>query len=332
MLLRLLVVLPFLLAASGCTYDASVANSPAFNVYSNYSDKIPGRFALYVDDRKVGARVANVRTHACSAHSFRVETGSSFATSVHQTFRNLVEEIEVVPQPVAGADLGSRGFTGMIAVAMEDADFELTFIEGFWSDQVEGEAEYVARILVDGPQGRVLGTTAEASEDYRGGAGFGCDGGSAAISQASSAALKKLMERLGDRLVNAPRVRELKTAAYSINQAPLSQAQAPLSQLTQPVTNGVNPAGAFVDGEWFAQAGPWQLYLKIENGNFTGRARHSNTGPYDVSGQVLQDGLVAGRVNGNTGSPWGSLSGSFPSVSLVQNGRVYASFELAKKI
>lgn len=323
MLWRPLFLANLILAVAGCAYDAPVANSPAFNVYSSYSDKIPGRFALYVDDRKIGPRVANIRTHMCSGHSFHVDTGGSFATSVHQTFRNLVEEIEVVRQPIAGADLAAGGFTGMIVVAMEDADFELTFVEGFWSSKVDGEAEYVARILVDGPYGRVLGTTVEATEDYHGGAGFYCDGGSAAISQASSAALKELMERLGDRLVNAPRVRELTTAASSINEVP--------SNASNQVMNvGVIPVG--MDGEWFAQTGPWQLYLNIENGVFTGRARHSKSSSYDVSGRVLRDGLVAGRIDGSNGSTLGSLSGSFPSVSIVQNGQVYASFELEKKI
>ncbi|WP_193368317.1 hypothetical protein [Pelagibius marinus] len=325
MLWRPLFAAIVLLAVAGCAYDAPVADSPAFNVYSSYSEKIPGRFALYVDDRKVGPTAANVRTYACSAHTFSIETGASFATSVHQTFRNLVDEIEVVHQPIAGTDLPAHGFTGMISVALEDAEFELTFIEGFWSDKVDTEAEYVARILVEGPQGRVLGTTVEASEDYRGAAGFACDGGSAAISQASSAALKELMERLGDRLVNAPRVRELTTAGYSSNQAPLNATN-------QVMKVGTSPAGIAWDGEWLAQTGPWQLYLKIENGTLTGRARHLRSQPYEVSGQVLQDGIVAGRINGSGGSALGSLSGSFPSVSIVQNGQIYASFELEKKI
>jgi len=113
-------------------------------------------------------------------------------------------------------------------------------------------------------------------------------------------------------------------------QSPLS-ATAPSSAPTQ-TTTAANPAGALWDGEWLAQAGPWQLYLKVDNGTFTGRARYTKANPYDVSGQILQDGLVAGRVGSSGGASWGSLSGSFPSVSLVQNGQVQASFELQKKI
>lgn len=114
-------------------------------------------------------------------------------------------------------------------------------------------------------------------------------------------------------------------------QASLST-KAPSSSPIQPPNDTANPAAALWDGEWFAQAGPWQLYLKVENGTFTGRARQPNANPYEVSGQILRDGLVAGRFNGGGGSSWGSLSGAFPSVSLVQNGRIQASFELQKRI
>lgn len=198
-----------LLAASGCTYNASVESSPAFNVYSNYSDKVPGRFALYVGDDKTGVQEVDLLTYACSAHSYKIETGSSFSSSVHQTFENLVEELEVVELPLTAEDLRARDFTAMISVTLEDAEFELTVIQKFWSGDMAGEAEYVARLVVEGHNGRVLGTTVEASEDYRNDAGDGCDGGAKAISQASAAALKELMVRLGERLVNAPRVREL---------------------------------------------------------------------------------------------------------------------------
>jgi hypothetical protein len=121
-------------------------------------------------------------------------------------------------------------------------------------------------------------------------------------------------------------------ACKEVVQSTARQTQVPVNESQQPIKDGAQLAATTWDGEWFAQAGAWQLYVQIENGSFTGRARHPNASPYDVSGQILQDGLVAGRVNGNAGSPWGSLSGSFPSVSLVQNGQVQASFELAKKI
>lgn len=122
------------------------------------------------------------------------------------------------------------------------------------------------------------------------------------------------------------------TGADNKYESPVNITMVPLNEPSQSTAASAYPADASWDGEWLAQAGPWQLYMKIENGNFTGRAMRTNADPYEVSGRILQDGLVAGRVDSNGVSAGGSLSGSFPSVSIVQNGQVQASFELAKKV
>ena len=47
--MRFLVITFTVLFTSACAYNTPVDVSPAYNVYSNYEDKLPGRYALYVD-------------------------------------------------------------------------------------------------------------------------------------------------------------------------------------------------------------------------------------------------------------------------------------------
>jgi hypothetical protein len=69
---------------SACSYKAPTQISPAYNVYTNYSDKIPGRYALHVDGSKFSEDVA-VSGFACSAHTFPVDARYAFEACVRET-------------------------------------------------------------------------------------------------------------------------------------------------------------------------------------------------------------------------------------------------------
>ncbi len=81
----------------------------------------------------------------------------------------------------------------------------------------------------------------------------------------------------------------------------------------------------------FAKEGAWFLYLEAENGAFTGRALRTGRDPYRVAGTISPESLVTGRVEDERGASTGSLSGTFPNISLFQNGRSQASFSLEKR-
>lgn len=87
-------------------------------------------------------------------------------------------------------------------------DAELIVIPGFWTVQIEGDAEITARIQVAGHDGNLLGATVEGEDDYRAEGGAFCEGDSKAIGKAVELAVKKTMERLGERLTNSTRIRE----------------------------------------------------------------------------------------------------------------------------
>ncbi len=194
------------LAVTSCSYTARTNINPATNVYSNYADKVPGNFALYVDAEEMSGSF-KVQGFNCAAHSYPVDARNAFATSVERTFENLVEKVQSVPRPLDRETMQAQDLTGMIIVEVKDLDVTLSLIPGFWSAEMEADAEVTVGLTVDGPSGRMLGTSIEGDEDVKAPAGMACEGGATAIGKAVEEAMKEALERLGERLSNAPRLR-----------------------------------------------------------------------------------------------------------------------------
>ena len=196
------------IAVTACTYSATPTVSPAFDVYSNYADVLPGRFALHVDSNAF-EDTFKFDGFSCSAHKFPVDAREAFTTSVLKTFENLVETVELVQEPLSNAALTEGGYRAQLSVRSEDMDARLILVAGFWSASVSADVELVASITADSAEGRLLGTTVEGDDDGEANAGAACGGGAEALSLATSGAIKKLVRALGERLTNARRLREL---------------------------------------------------------------------------------------------------------------------------
>ena len=205
--MRTLLVGTFGIVLGACSYNASAPVSPANNVYSNYGEKIPGQYALYVDGEEFQGEF-KVQGFNCSAHTYTQDARSAFRQSVVLTFGNLVENIELVERPLSRDNLKSNGFDGMIRVRAEDMEVEIGVIPGFWTADMDAEVELTSSLRVDNHEGRLLGTTVSGDADSTKGAGTGCDGGSKALSSATSGAFEDLMQRMGERLSNSQRIRE----------------------------------------------------------------------------------------------------------------------------
>jgi hypothetical protein len=155
-------IAPLALAAvmlSACSYNAAVGVSPNLNVYSSYTDKLPGTYLLYVEGDAF-SRVVKPTGLNCSAHSFPLDFRDAFKQSVIQTMQQLVENVQVVDQPVPASDLARRGAKGMIVIRGESLNPRLMFIEGFWSSTPDATVEISSSLTVDAQAGRLLGTTA----------------------------------------------------------------------------------------------------------------------------------------------------------------------------
>jgi len=179
-------------------------SAPNLNVYSNYSDKVPGKWMLSVDAAS-GKRDIHSEGIACAAHVYPVDISSSFRASVEATFQNLAENVEVVDNPPPASTLGAAGYAGVIRVKLDSMRPRLEFIQGFWSAKARSDMEIDAGLVVDGPSGRLLGTQASGrGTDEESG---DCPTGAGVIGHASEEAMKSLLGALGERFGNAPQLR-----------------------------------------------------------------------------------------------------------------------------
>lgn len=191
---------------SACSYDVPITASPAFDVYSNYRDKIPGRFTLFVDANSF-AREVKPAGHMCSAHSYPLNANASFKQSALKTIEQIVEEVELVDRPLPVEELASKSYQGQIVIKSDEYIARITFIPGFWSATASSTVDISASLIVDGTEGRYLGTSAAASRSSEL-SSANCGDGAQAIADANSRATKELLGRLAERLANEPRLRE----------------------------------------------------------------------------------------------------------------------------
>lgn len=204
---RYLAVAGLAATVSGCQYKAEPLPIAAYNVYSSYGDKLPGKYLLYVDASAL-SRSIKPSDMNCAAHTFPIDMRTGFTGSVRKTFEPLVAELQVVDKPVDRADLAAQGARGMIMVKGEELDGRLRVVPGFWQAGMETEVELAASITVDGRNGRLLGSTVGGDGNAQGDAGGFCEGGAKAMTDAAEKAMKQAVGRLGEALTNSERVRK----------------------------------------------------------------------------------------------------------------------------
>jgi len=220
---RVLTIAAVGLMLVACAYQAPVGVSPNLNVYSSYGDKLPGTFALFVSS---DGFVQDVKPTglSCSYHHFPLDVQAQFKESVVKTVQQLVENVEVVDQPLSGSELAASGKRGMIVVRADTMVARIQFIPGFWTATGDANVDLSANMTVDTQGGRLLGTTAEGTGNATGEAGQLCGGGANVIGQATEKAMKQLLGQLGERLSNSPRLRG---TAYEASPPPLGPDAAP---------------------------------------------------------------------------------------------------------
>lgn len=188
---------------SACAYNAPVSVSPNLNVYSSYSEQIPGDYLLFVESDALQT-VVRPTGMQCGAHNYPVDAREAFRTSVLRTIDQLVGNVQLVDRPVPATELGERG---MIIVRAESLEVDLQFIPGFWSSTADVDAEITASASVDLAGDRLFGTSASGDGDGQGDAGGACEGGAHAVGRAIEEAMTEVLGQLGERMSNSPRLR-----------------------------------------------------------------------------------------------------------------------------
>lgn len=193
----------------GCAYKADPISAPSYNVVTSFSQKIPGKWLLAVDGEALNQNV-KPSGYACAAHNFPIELSSAFQSSVSQTLTNVFEQLEVVPVPVPGDQVRGRGARGIVVVRGQEIRPRLDVQPGFWSANMRTQVMIVASAYVDGPNGRIFGSTLEGQGVSDGEAGLACSGGAKSLTDSAATATRDLVRKIAEALGNSDRVRAAK--------------------------------------------------------------------------------------------------------------------------
>jgi hypothetical protein len=207
--MRLFFVAACCAVLSGCAYKAEPIAAPSYNVVTSFSEKIRGKWLLTTEATSLNQTVKS-GGQACSAHSFPVELEGAFRTSVSQTLRNVFEQIEDVPTPIAGDKVRARGARGMIVVRGEEVRPRLDVQPGFWTANMRTQVLVVASVYVDGPHGRIFGQSFEGQGTGDSEAGMACEGGAKSLSDSAATATRDTVRKIAEALGNSERIRSTK--------------------------------------------------------------------------------------------------------------------------
>ncbi len=205
----LMATIPLL---AGCAYPAKVSPSPAYGIATSYEGPLAGHYLLLVDPSPLDGsyRVDGI---TCGMHRYPVDLRDAFAESVARTLQPLLGQVERVDVPFTPEQIRLAGASGLVRVRADDLAVHLDLAPGLLTSRMVAQVAMAADVTVDGPQGRLLGATLEASDMAERPLGWTCGGGTAAIDAAAEAALRDLARQIGERISNAPRLRETAAAA-----------------------------------------------------------------------------------------------------------------------
>jgi len=204
--MKTLIVGAAMLLLGACAYQAQTVSSPARNVVTAYSNKVPGKWLLYVEADRLNTTVRPEDIN-CSAHSFPLDFTQGFPASVRDTLPNVLERVEDVSDPVPADRLKAAGARGVIVIRGEQLQSRLRVVPGFWSANISTEVEMAVSVAVDGPNGRVFGKTFDGRGRGDRPSGAFCSGGSESLKVAAEEAQREVLRRIAEELANADRVR-----------------------------------------------------------------------------------------------------------------------------
>lgn len=204
--MRNMMAVGAILALAGCAYEAKPISTGSVSVVSSFTEKLPGRYALYIETTEL-SKVVRAQCVNCAAHTYPLDMSEGFRSSVRATFANLIDTIEEVPAPLDAGTLQAQGFKGQIIVRGDSLEGKLVAIPGFWQATISSTVRASASVIVDGQAGRLVGKTVEGMSEREADAGAFCSGGAAAVDSAASEALRKLVMQLGETVSNSERLR-----------------------------------------------------------------------------------------------------------------------------
>ncbi len=202
-----LCCLTIAVALSGCAYNVAPTAAPAVNVYSSYDSKIAGTWVLVVDPSAEFQREIKPSTYVCSAHKYPFSAGDTIKSSITQTMGNVFHEVVTRSSAPTAEEIKANSLAGVVIVRLDSFQPRLACQQGFWSATCTATADLSFGIEVNGPDGRMLGTSVGSSKTFDGDAGGACGDAANVFAEAYRLALKDSLERMAERVANAPKLR-----------------------------------------------------------------------------------------------------------------------------
>jgi hypothetical protein len=206
--MRIIAIVIAAVFLSGCAYKADPIAAPSYNVVTSFNEKVPGKWLLAIEAEPLNQTI-KPSGMACAAHNFPLELSEAYKNSVLQTLKNVFEHVESLPSPVSGQEANRRGARGIIVVRGEEVRGRLDVQPGFWTANMKTQVLIVASTFVDGPGGRVFGTTVEGQGIADAEAGMMCEGGAKSLVDASTIAMRDNIRKIAEALGNSDRVRSI---------------------------------------------------------------------------------------------------------------------------
>lgn len=192
------LLLLFATTLTGCSYNVQPVSTKALNIYSAYENKVPGRYALVLDDsiRNVNREIAPV-SYVCSAHRYPISVGDSLAVSVKQTLESVFEQVIEQGNVPSNETLAKLDLAGTVLVKLDDFSPRVLCTQGFFSGTCSASTDISFGVTVRGPNGPLLATAASGSKTADGDAGGACGGGATVIGDSITRATRDALGALG---------------------------------------------------------------------------------------------------------------------------------------
>ena len=209
------------LGLSACvskTYPVAVGDAPALSVHASYEEKIPGRYALYVEAKEL-KRVLKF-SRGCAEHNYPTDAQAAFESSSLQTLKHLVEHMELVSEPIMRSELEARGYDGMILLEVEDLDTVLVIIPGTWTGSALAGAKLSVNMSVEGRDKRLLGGFAAGADEDQVEMGRYCAKSEMAVGRAIEGAMELVLKRLAVLLSNMTEILKQEAPPSAVPDSP----------------------------------------------------------------------------------------------------------------
>jgi hypothetical protein len=136
-----------------------------------------------------------------------LDARAAFKEATLRTIEQLVDHVELVDNPVPFDAATAHGKAGVIVVKGDEIQARFVMTPGFWTASAEANVDLTAAVSVDGAGGRLFGSEASGAGHAEAPAGGMCGGAADALADATGKAMKQLLGQIGERMSNAPRLR-----------------------------------------------------------------------------------------------------------------------------